>query len=191
MNSHIKTTLLLVLILLLPDLLFSQNSRIRTGEHVRIKTTHSATPVTGLVMDVLQSDLYVTSTYGEFLISQSEIRTLWVRRANQRNTSSGFWIGGLSGGLVFGTIDAITWEELCTNEWSICLAPSSRGSAFFQGAVFGFIVGGLLGAGIGYFIKTERWVKVRSHDLVFNSHLTAICTKALPAVTFRLTLTGE
>ena len=188
MYSSIKIMFLLFLILVLPGLLFSQNIRINTGEQVRVKTTHSNKPLKGMVMDVLQSDLYVTSSEGEFLISQSEIRTLWVKRPKQRNTSSGFWIGGLSGSLLSGTIAALTWEACVSTSFLGCLGASSKGETIFQEAAGGFLVGGMMGAAIGYFTKTDRWVKIRGSDLMISSQITATSPKAPPALTFRITL---
>jgi hypothetical protein len=189
MNSYIKITFLLALILLLPDMLFSQSSRIRTGEQVRIKTIYSGKPVIGSVMDLDYAGLFVYSDHGEFLFMHSDIRTLWVRREGKRNVGRGFMIGALSGGTLSGIISTATWDG-CTQYGMFggCVGPSSKGEAFFWGAIDGVVVGGLMGAAIGYYTKTERWVKIKRHNLVLSSQITAIAPNAPPALTLQITL---
>jgi hypothetical protein len=188
MKTPVKFTFLIVLIMAIPAIASAQSSRITTGEKVRIKTTYYAKPITGSVLDVIHSGIYVNSDHGELLFAHSDIRNMWLLRQDKRNVGTGFILGAISAGLLSGTISAITWDGCTNSGWFGCVGPSSKGEAFFWGAVDGVIVGGLMGAVIGYYTKTERWVKVRDHDLVFSSQLTSLVPKAPPALTLRITM---
>jgi hypothetical protein len=183
--------ILILLVIMSPELLQAQSFQISTGEKIRIKTTLSTKTITGEVINVRHTGLNVISGRNELFISQSEIIDIWVRRPDQRNIDRGFMFGILTGAVLFGVIESVTWEESCTNHWATCVSPSARSGSFSQGLIYGIIATGLLGAGIGYFIKTERWVKVRDHNLVFSTQFSAINQQSAPAITFRLSLAGS
>ncbi len=159
------------LLWLMPFTVFGQNLNLKEGDRVKIKTTvPDMIKVTGTVYNLNPSEIYIHSSNQDYRIPVHSVRRAYVSQGRKRNSFKGMLIGGVSGGLLLGAAASFAYEKCDTEEY--CLYDD-KAAVIISNTLAGALIGGCAGFIAGTFIKTDRWILVRTapgRTLSFNHH---------------------
>ena len=154
-----KGTLLVVALLLTnfirPSPVQGQESLVE-GDRVRltIRLWAQAIPTTlvGVLLNDSSDSLTVDTGKQQRTVALDVVQRLEISRGQKANIGRGALIGLLGGGVVLGSIAALSWG--CADHYSLseCELP-----AFGIGAIPGGVGGAIVGAVVGTFIRSDQW----------------------------------
>jgi hypothetical protein len=139
--------------------LLAQQSSIPAHARVRIRHAGTRNWTTATFTRRDADSLYLDTASGEAAFARSGITEMDVSRGMRRRTLSGALYGGLILGGIGAGLGALAAATDETEDGDL------GAEAAFVGAGLGVVAGGLLGAGIGALIKTERWETVDPKSL--------------------------
>lgn len=165
---------------------YAQIGGLKEGDRVRVTAPAIQTgKIKGTVSSLSPDILAVSNSDTTIFIPNTAICELEISRGKKRNTGKGAIIGAVSGAVFLGVLSVATNEPCKENEW--CFIELSTGEALGFGAFLGALGGGLNGAIIGTFIKTDRWKEVPLDVSVSLLPPGSTQSKNIPSISVRLT----
>ena len=167
-QTNLATNCLLVasLVCLSPAITAGQTFDDLVGQRVRAKSTDSTQDrMVGIVLRTGADSIVIRQMSGEnapieVSMPLSTIVSIDVSRGKLSNARIGALIGAVAG-LGAGLSAVAGWDEKCDEAapFDRLLVFCDEGFRTFEVVIF-TITGALVGAGIGYLIKTERWNRI-------------------------------
>lgn len=140
--------------------LLAQRPAVSEGVRIRVRPAGANRWTIGTLDSLTADSLFVSTGGGTMAVGRSRNTSAELSWGRKRNTLK----GALYGGAILGAIGAglgaafAAWEETEDGDLGIIEGASIVGGV-------GALGGGLIGAGIGTFIRTERWQAVETESL--------------------------
>ena len=154
MNKKVIFIILLTLLFFPKSELFAQLDSLSQGDRIRVTASkYFYKPVTAIFEKRHSDSLFFSMNTRVFSIPIQYLQKIEVSKGKERHTGTGLILGAVFGGLVLGISMKIA-EQNAEGYGKIGYP------GFWGGFASGALLGGGLGALIGYQIKSDKWKEI-------------------------------
>jgi hypothetical protein len=155
MKSLLFSSLLFIIYFFCQINLSAQIDSLSKGSQIRLSSIQNFyQPIICTFSKFGLNTVFISYINRKIEIPIQQIQKIEFLKTNKRNTLIGLIAGSLVGGIAFGTIMQLTSKS--STGWS-----KVGKIGFWEGFASGIIIGGGVGASIGYQIKTKNWQEIK------------------------------